>query len=407
MVYELPSNNLYGNQTVQLSFPESWNVRVCSFAGEIASPMTQDQMSAKLRHPAFVRPISEAARGARSAVIIFDDISRPTPVGEIAEVVLKELLEVGVPESNIWFLAATGMHRSMGREDYVRKLGERIVRRYRIYSHNPFFNCVYAGTTSCGIPIHVNAEILRADYRIAIGSITPHSTVGIGGGPKIILPGICSAETIRQFHRLPKKRWDLDAPGRKAAGEAAAFVGLQMKVDALLNGHGEIADLIVGDVCRAAEYAYPTIRAFYSTPYGGRADIILANNYFKPSEAKLAISSNGIPESVREGGALIVAANSPQGAAPHYLFGQWGETNEDFDALDGGLSPHIAQYYAFSTYPDLGAGIAWHPADRRFRWVSDWETLLSTLGSGEKDVVIYPYASAAYFEPDGIIPVVS
>ena len=142
-----------------------------------------------------------------------------------------------MPESNIWFLAATGMQRAMGREDYVRKLGEQIVRRYRIYSHNPFFNCAYVGTTSCGIPIHVNAEILRADYRSAIGS----------------------------------------------------------------------------------------------------------------------------------------------------------------------LPSHISQYYTFSTYPDLGAGIAWHPSDRRFQWVWDWKMLLNTLGSGQKDVVIYPYASAAYFEPGGII----
>ena len=105
-------------------------------------------------------------------------------------------------------------------------------------------------------------------------------------------------------------------------------MGIHIKIDALLNGRGEITGIVASNICKAAECAFSEIRAFYSTPQGEKADFVLANNYFKPSEAKLDISKNGIPFSAKENGTLIIAANSPQGTAPHYLFGQWGDEPE-------------------------------------------------------------------------------
>lgn len=125
-------------------------------------------------------------------------------MGRIAKAVIKELLDAGVLKDRIWFLAATGMHRAMGREEHVRKLGEELVREYRVFSHNPFRNNTFLGISSSSIPIEVNIEVLRADYKVAIGGIAPYSAVGVAGGPKIVLPGICSADTIRTFHQLPQ-----------------------------------------------------------------------------------------------------------------------------------------------------------------------------------------------------------
>ncbi|WP_367272230.1 lactate racemase domain-containing protein [uncultured Dysosmobacter sp.] len=122
----------------------------------------------------------------------------------MGKAVIKELLDAGVPKDRIWFLAATGMHRAMGREEHIRKLGEELVREYRVFSHNPFHNNTFLGVSSSSIPIEVNIEVLRADYKVAIGGIAPHSAVGVAGGPKIVLPGICSADTIRTFHQLPQ-----------------------------------------------------------------------------------------------------------------------------------------------------------------------------------------------------------
>ena len=50
----------------------------------------------------------------------------------------------------------------------------------------------------------MNTEVVKCDYKIALGSIVPHGFAGFGGGAKIILPGIASFETIRAMHRMKR-----------------------------------------------------------------------------------------------------------------------------------------------------------------------------------------------------------
>jgi len=51
---------------------------------------------------------------------------------------------------------------------------------------------------------------MQCDFKIAIGSVTPHIMSGFGGGWKTIFPGIASYESINNLHMLykllPKER---------------------------------------------------------------------------------------------------------------------------------------------------------------------------------------------------------
>ena len=42
MEYLLPANNLYGNAPVPISFPDDWEVHVCSYAGEKAPALSPE-----------------------------------------------------------------------------------------------------------------------------------------------------------------------------------------------------------------------------------------------------------------------------------------------------------------------------------------------------------------------------
>ena len=77
----------------------------------------------------------------------------------------------------------------MNRVDFAKKLGEETLSRFPVYNHNPFVNCVYVGTTSYGTEVFINAEVMKCDLKITIGSIVPHIFAGFGGGSKIIMPG--------------------------------------------------------------------------------------------------------------------------------------------------------------------------------------------------------------------------
>lgn len=405
MRFPLPANNLYGNEPINIDIPDSWDVTVCQYAGVNAPALTYDQIAKAIASPLGCLPISQAARNKKDAIIIIDDISRPTPCEEIAKAVIAELEQAGVPRDKIRFLCAVGTHRAMSREDFVRKLGEDLVQEFRCYSHNPFFNNTLVGHTTDGTPIELNADAVAADFKIAIGNAVPHGNVGIAGGPKTILPGIASFDSIKALHSAGRVgRWDLSVPGRDMACQAARMLGLDLKIDAVLNGKGEIAILYAGEVGALAESHEQELQDFYRTPYEMEADIVIANNYFKPSEPFLSIAYNGIVFSVKKGGVLVVSSHSPQGAAPHYCQGTWGDADVNGPMLT--LTPvprRYSAYYAFSTWMDKGSAAAYHFAGETMKWADKWEQILNDVGPEPKKLVIYPYGSVGYYGTTGNI----
>jgi len=405
MLFPLPANNLYDNKPIDLQIPDNWEVHVCRYAGADAPAMSYEQIVSAIAAPEGCAPISRAARGKKDAIIIIDDSSRPTPCGEIAKAVIAELEQAGVPRDKIRFLAGVGTHRAMSREDFVLKLGEDLVQEFRCYSHNPFFNNTLVGTTTTGVPIELNADAVAADFKVAIGNVVPHGCIGIAGGPKLILPGIASMDTIQGFHAPgPTGRWDLSIPRRDMACQAARMLGLDIKIDAVLNGKGEIAMLYAGEVGLLAEAHEQELRDFYRTPHVMDADIVIANNYFKPSEPYLSISFNGIPFTVKEGGALVVSSHTRQGAAAHYLLGTWGD-NDVNGPMFGAIPVYdwVSTYYAFSTYMDKGMGASYHLFGEKLKWVDQWEQIVQDMGSEPKKLVIYPYASVGFYSDTGNI----
>ena len=405
MRFPLPANNLYGNEPVTIDIPDSWEVHVCQYAGANAPAMTAEQIAAAIAAPEGCTPIREGARGKQDAIIIIDDISRPTPCGEIAKAVIAELEQAGVPRNSIRFLCAVGTHRAMSREDFVRKLGEDLVQEFRCYSHNPFFNNLPVGTTTGGITMELNGDAVRAGYKIAIGNAVPHGNVGIAGVPKTILPGIASFESIKALHAADRLgRWDLSVPGRDMACQAARMLGLDIKIDAVLNGKGEIAKLYAGEVGLLAEVHEKELQDFYRTPHEMDADIVIANNYFKPSEPYLSISFNGIIYTVKKGGVLVVSSHSPQGGAPHYGMGIWGDTGENGPMLlDIPVPWRLGTYYAFSTWLDKGSAASYHYTGERMKWADKWEQILADVGTEPKKLVIYPYGSVGFYDATGNI----
>src|SRR5262249_20518060 len=146
---------------------------------------------------AFAEPIgsptiAELARGKRTACIVVDDLSRPTPADRLIPFVLDELERGGVARADIRFIIGIAAHRPMTREDCVKKLGEAIVDEFDVKNHHPYENLAELGKTKFNTPVLVNADFAAADIKICIGSICPHGGPGFGGGAKLVLPGVAS-----------------------------------------------------------------------------------------------------------------------------------------------------------------------------------------------------------------------
>ena len=400
MKYLLPSNSLYGNTPVSIELPDNWVVNTYSYTGDNTKALTESEIQKKINSPIGKKPIVEGAKGKQNAVIIIDDISRPLNASSIVRRVISELGKAGIQRENIRIIFATGMHRAMYREDYVRKLDEELVSEFVIYSHNPFYSNILVGYGIHNTPIELNTDCVRAGYKIAIGTIQQHAHTGLGGGGKILVPGIASAETIRRFHLYPKKSWDISSDMRTIGNQAMKLLPLDYKIDALLNGNGEIADLYAGDSELIIYENYSKIKDFFSTEKPEPADVVILNNYFKPTEPAVAYSDSAVFDFVKKDGSVVVSSNTPQGVAPHYLLGRWGATYTGgpmfYDRRDT-IPPHIKHYFAFSEYLDKGAGYMFHLNGEQFMWVNRFDQIVEQIGIDERTVTILPYADASYY----------
>ena len=184
--------------TVTFDLPADWEVHRASINNR--PPLTADQIRTALRETIGTPALRELARGRRTAVLIVDDLTRPTPTADFIPYVLEEIHAGGIPPEGTVILGGFATHRPMTRPEYVRKVGAEVVARYEYMNHNPFEHLVDVGTTSRGTKVAVNKYYADADLRISLSSVIPHASAGFGGGAKLVLPGVCGIETIAYHH---------------------------------------------------------------------------------------------------------------------------------------------------------------------------------------------------------------
>lgn len=399
MLYQLPSNILYGNQPIQIELPDYWDVHISEIQGFRTPSLTDEKIRKSVQAPIGTVPICEGAKGKKSAVIIIDDITRPTPCKTLAEIVISELRKAGVPKENIWFVVALGAHGTMNREDFIRKLGNDIVEEYAVYNHNAFRNHTLLGVTDNGIPVEVNSDVMAAEYKVAIGTMMAHSFYGFSGGAKSILPGVASIDTIVKNHSFTSpKEFNMGNPEtliRKDAEQAARMMGLDYKIDVLLNGQAEISALYCGDFEQEAKEARKQAAKHYQAKFIPECDVVISNSYFKPLEASCAYTPETIA-SLKQGGTYILTANSPYGVCTHYLYDKWGHTAPG-GALYAGLcnlDKDRGKLIAFSMYTVKGMRDSWFVDEAGGAdYYKDWGKILRMVDDGTpKKVGIYPMA---------------
>ena len=414
---KLPQLAWYGCREMELKVPDNWQVDICNMEGYAVPAMKPEQIKAALKNPIASPPISELAKGKKEAVIISDDMSRITRVAQIVPFVLEELAEAGIPESKIRFMAALGCHGALGRSDLAKKLGEDIVARFPVYNHNSSVNgCTYAGTTSRGIKVFANSEVMKCDLKIGIGSIMPHIMAGFGGGSKIIMPGITSLETNEAMHRLsarirqenPEKPMGMGVypgnPVREEIDEAASIVGLNFKIDGLFNMWGETTHVFAGDPRAEFAAGVETARKHYLSPRATDKDIVIANTYIKVNEPHSGITTT-LPSIRSQGGDLVLVCNAPDGIVIHFLMGAFGLDTGGALSRKFPLPQKLNRMIVLNEYPEPSFAATFEPAEKVVL-VREWGRVLELLNENHKDkssvqVAVYPSSEVQYCAGQG------
>ena len=194
---------LYGRKTLTVRLPD--DLRVTMIGKHPMDPVREPFRAVKeaLENPVGSPPLSEMARGRKSACILICDITRPVPNGTLLPPLIETIAGAGIPRENILILVATGLHRPNEGEELREIIGsEEVFRTIRAGNHFARDREAHAdlGKTRRGIPILIDRRFLEADLKIVTGLVEPHFMAGYSGGRKVVAPGIAHQDTILAFH---------------------------------------------------------------------------------------------------------------------------------------------------------------------------------------------------------------
>jgi len=341
--YKIPWGAWYLDTDLTLKFPDSWQIK--KFDINNPEPIKNiEEIKNRLDVPIGSPSLEKISKNKETAAIDVDDISRPTKAENILKLILNELNGNGISDDNIDIIFANGAHRPMNRFDFLKKVGEEILKRVNIENHHPYENLKFLGNSKKGTPIFINKTYYKAEVKISVGSVLPHPLAGFGGGAKMILPGICGIDTLESNHKAGVRGIGIGlgivTELRKDIEDAVRKIGLDFSINIVPNIDRENAGIFSGDFIKAHRKAMEFAKSIYSLslPPNLNLDIGFFNLYPEDTELSQALKGLNLVLSsgklIKRKGAVILTTASSEGRGFHSLQGEtggklyqnWGET---------------------------------------------------------------------------------
>lgn len=319
----------YGTTGLEVELPDDRVVRVLSYKN--APPLDDPDVALQraLAQPIGAPPLSELARGRRSACIVICDITRPVPNERMLTPILATLAAAGMARENITILVATGLHRPNVGAELVELVGPTIARDYRVVNHHgrDLSEHLYLGKSARDVPIWIDRRYVEAELKITLGLIEPHLMAGYSGGRKLICPGIAALETVQRWHSprfLEHPRADAGYlegnPVHEENTWIARHAGCDFIVNVVLDDHRRPLLFVAGDMEAAFMQGVEFVRRVAVDHVPHEVDIVVTSSAGYPLDTTFYQSVKGMTGAlpiVRAGGTIIVAASLTQGIGSH------------------------------------------------------------------------------------------
>ena len=417
----LPMNSWYGGSQFDHLFelrefpiPSKWDVQIFEPQGlRGAVPLSAEQILRGLRDPIGADSLTEMASGRRDAVIIVDDLSRPTPAFAVLPHILDELAAGGLREEDIRIIIGLGTHRPLTKAEQRRKLGRGIVDRIQVVNHNAFTRQARHYQRSDGGPdFAINRLVGEADLKISISGIIPHGGAGFGGGAKAILPSVATYDSIMFNHST--YAWEgygivypqriESACIRRDMEAVARVVGLDFSVNLVFTPYKEVLGVYAGDFVAAHRKGCAAARRLLLTNVPTeKLDVVIAGGY--PMDTDIDQSHRGSwPEKYGRTSALLAGArdgwayhgdNGKSYAVYRRLKREQRAENEGYrfrgTRPSGGEADEVRHYYS----KELEPAVFYQRKNERL-FFNQWSRLIDALQartSASPSVGVFPYAS--------------
>ncbi len=313
----------YGDKFLDVDIPEKHPTSIIMPRHFDDSQGGQDLVKKALASP-IASPLLESIikqKQARNAVIIVNDITRPTPYDLILPPLLAEIEGAGILSSNITLIVATGIHRPHLDDDNLAIFGADICQKYRIENHDCDENLLSLGTLSNGMELIINRTAAEADLLITTGVVSLHYFAGYSGGRKSILPGISGRQAIEANHKMmndPRARLGNyeDNPVSDLMIEAARQAGVDYILNVVMQSHHDIAYCVAGDMEQAWLEAVKYCEQMNVIEITEAADIVIASCGGYPKDINMYQAQKALDAAilaVKPGGTIILLAECREG----------------------------------------------------------------------------------------------
>ena len=324
-------NLAFGKTGVAVDLPAGFQYRVLETRSAKPLPDWQAGLESALDAPIDAPPLTEMARGKRSAAISVCDITRPAPNRKTLPPVLRRLEQAGIPRDKITILIATGLHRAATDSEVREICGEEVASAYRVVNHDArnLASHRHLGSTKSGTPVYVDERFVSAELHITLGFIEPHLMLGFSGGRKLVAPGLAAQETIKVLHspkfmREPRAVEGSieDNPLHRELLEIARMARQDFIVDVALTQDRSIAGVFAGHSegahRRGVEFVSEVLLQTLDEP----VDAVITTSGGYPLDLTYYQAIKGVTAAahiVKPGGRILLVAECKEGAgAPEF-----------------------------------------------------------------------------------------
>ena len=319
----------FGKEKLELSIPDK-NLLQTLTPNDVGDGVSGvEAVIQGLENPIGSKPLRQIVTKGQKVVIVTSDITRPMPSYLVLPLVLKELNDGGIPDSDITVVFALGSHRAHTEEEKKKLVGEEVYNRVTCVDSKGEF--VHMGTTSRGTPVDICKTVADADIRICLGNIEFHYFAGYSGGAKAIMPGVSTRDAIQANH----KRMVEDAakagaiagnPIREDIDEVCEkFVHIDFIVNVVLDENKKIRCCVAGHYIEAHREGCRFLDKLYKVQIPKRADIVVVSAGGYPKDINLYQAQKALDNAkhaVADGGRIIWVASAYEGLGEG-VFEKW------------------------------------------------------------------------------------
>lgn len=282
---------------------------------------------------------------ANSVVIIVPDKTRNCGAHHVLPILLERLQAVGVTDSKIKIMFATGTHVGHTADQIRKIIGKEIATRCQCFDHNchELQSLACLGETQFGTPVWINKNLVEADKILVMSAAVHHYFAGYGGGPKMINPGCAGYETISKNHALtidPQTGWlhpncragEVETnPVQMDIADSLRFISADFLFETVLNDAGDIVAAAAGDLMFAHRRACQLVDDYYKVPISEKADLVVVSCGGYPKDINFIQSHKSLHNAfyaVKEGGVILALAECREGIGSQTVM-EWFDCPDD------------------------------------------------------------------------------